>query len=150
MTATRKYTLKMTAMYLMSGALFVLAAAGTFAARRYLVSFEILMYIAIGIFWGLAVIFGLFLLPMFFRRTVIYLSSKEITMHTGLFFLRRIHMRMSAVQYVTLVTLPFSELSGFNFIAVRALGGSLVLPFLNKVDCDEIISALHSEIAGRG
>ena len=145
----RKYTLKMTAMYLIGAALFILAAAGTFAARRYLVSFEILMYAVMGLLWGAAALFGLVLLPMFFRRTVIYLSSQEITVHTGLFFLRREHMRMLAVQYVTRISLPLGAFSGFNFIVVRALGGSLLLPFLNAVDCDEITAALHLEISKR-
>lgn len=142
----RKYTLKPSALYIISGALFLLAAAATILARAYLDSFEIIMYTLIGLFWGAAVLFGLILLPMYFRRTVIYISPSEITVHTGLLFLRRDHMKMSAVQYVTKISLPFSSLSGFNFIAVRALGGTVILPFLNSIDCDEIANILHLEI----
>ena len=145
----RKYTLKPAAMYLICGANFLLAALGTFLARRYLVSIEILMYAVMGLFWGIAGLLGLILLPMYFRRTVIYLSSAELTVHTGIFFLRREHMRISAIQYITKVALPLSGFSGFNFIVVRALGGSMVLPFLNSVDCDEIAAALHLEISKR-
>ena len=58
-------------------------------------------------------------------------------------------MKLPAVQYVTKVSLPLSSLSGFNFIAVHALGGTMILPFLNSVDCDEILSALRLEISRR-
>lgn len=146
----RKYTMKPAALYLISGAMFLLAAAATFLLRRYLYPFKILMYTLIGIFWGLAVLFGAILLPMYFRRTVIYVSPSEITVHSGLLFLTRQHMKTSAVQYVTRVATPLSSFSGFNFIAVRALGGTLILPFLNSVDCEEIMASLRLEISKRG
>lgn len=145
----RKYTLKPTALYLIGGALFIVAAASTLVLRIYLSSMKILMYSLYGLFWGIAVLFGLILLPMYFRRTVIYISQTEITVHTGLFMLRRVHMKMSAVQYVTKVSMPLSTLTGFNFIVIRALGGNVVLPFLNAVDSDEILGILRLEISKR-
>lgn len=145
----RKYTLKSAALYLISGTLFIIAALATFLLRAYLVSFEILMYSLIGLFWGIAVLFGLILLPMYFRRTVIYISPAEITVHSGLLFLRRDHMKMSAVQYVTHISMPLSNLTGFNFIVVHALGGNILLPFLNAVDCEEILNTLHLEVTKR-
>ena len=145
----RKYTLKPSALYLICGAIFILAAALTFLAWQLLSSFRILMYALIGLFWVVAVVFGFFLIPMYFRRTVIYISSNEITVHSGLIFLRRDHMKMSAVQYVTKVSLPLGGVTGFNFIVVRALGGSVVMPFLNIIDCDEILDILHLEIQKR-
>ena len=145
----RKYTMKPAALYIISGSLFLLAAAATLLIVGYLVSFKILMYSLVGLFWGLAVLFGLILLPMYFRRTVIYVSPSEITVHSGLIFLTRKHMKLPAVQYVTKVSRPLSSLAGFNFIAVHALGGTMILPFLNSVDCDEILSALRLEISRR-
>ena len=78
----RKYTMKPAALYIISGSLFLLAAAATLLIVGYLVSFKILMYSLVGLFWGLAVLFGLILLPMYFRRTVIYISPSEITVHS--------------------------------------------------------------------
>ena len=145
----RKYTMKPAALYLISGTLFLAAALATLLSRAYLYSFEILMYSLIGLFWVIAVLFGLILLPMYFRRTVIYVSPAEITVHSGLLFLRRDHMKMSAVQYVTKISMPLSNLTGFNFIAAHALGGNILLPFLNSVDCEEIMNSLHLEITKR-
>lgn len=145
----RKYTMKPAALYIMSGALFAVAVLATLLCRLYLYSFEILMYSLIGIFWFFAILFGLILLPMYFRRTVIYISPTEITVHSGLLMLKRDHMKMSAVQYVTSASMPLSAFSGFNFIAVKALGGSVILPFLRSSDCEEILNSLYLEISKR-
>ena len=146
----RKYTFKPSALYIMSVAMFLTAGLGAVLAWRYLSSFEILMFVLIGLFAAAAVLFGLILLPMYFRRTVIYISTSEITVHTGLIYLKREHMKMSAVQYVTEISMPLGKLTGFNFVILRALGGSLILPFLDAKDCEEILTAVHTEISERG
>lgn len=146
----RKYTFKPSALYIMSVAVFLAAGLGAVLAWRYLSSFEILMFVLIGLFAAAAVLFGLILLPMYFRRTVIYISTSEITVHTGLIYLKREHMKMSAVQYVTEISMPLGKLTGFNFVILRALGGSLILPFLDAKDCEEILTAVHTEISERG
>lgn len=145
----RKYTLSPSAKYIICTAIFLIAAAATFPVMHYLSSFRILMYVLVGIFWAIAVLFGMILVPMYFRRTVIYVSGAEITVHSGLMFLRRDHIKTSAVQYVTFITLPLSGISGFNFITIRAMGGSLLLPFLRIQDANEIENALHLEIQKR-
>ena len=142
----RKYTLKPAALYFIGGAMFAASVAATLLLRAYLVSFEILMYSLVGLFWGLSVLFGIILVPMYFRRTVIYVSTGEITVHTGLIMLRRVHMKMSAVQYVTRISVPILTLLGFNFIIIRALGASIVLPFLSAADSDSITDILQIEI----
>lgn len=145
----RKYRLKTSALYIICAGIFVVTSAAVLLVRHYLMPFKIIMYTLIALFCAAAVLTGFILLPLYFRRTVIYLSPVEITVHTGLWFYRRDHMRLSAVQYVTKISLPLSSLTGFNFIAVRALGGTLLLPFLNSHDCDEIVNALHLEISRR-
>ena len=54
------------------------------------------------------------------------------------------------MQYVTRVSLPFSRALGFNFLVVRGLGGSIILPFLRYEDCQEILLTLHSKISEDG
>ena len=94
-------------------------------------------------------LFGFIVLPSYFRRTVIYISDAEITIHTGIFFYKREFMKMSAVQYVTRISLPLSSFSGFNFILIRGLGGTIILPFLRTTDCDDITNLLHAKITER-
>lgn len=145
----RKYTLKPSALYIMSCGMFLAAAIASLLAWKYLVSLKILMYVLVGLCFGAAVLFGLILLPMYFRRTVVYISPSEITVHTGLIFLRREHMKMSAVQYVTQISMPLSSVSGFNFVVLRGLGGNVFLPFLGTRECEEIHSVVETEISDR-
>ncbi len=136
--------MKPAALYAIETAVFILAGALAFLAYRYLGSMKILMYVLIGIFAAAAVIFGAVALPLYFRRTVIYLSSDDISINTGIFFYRREHMKLSAVQYLTSVTFPLGGLLGFNFIIAHGLGGNMILPFLSKKDFDEIFLQIDS------
>ena len=142
----RKYLPKSTALTIIKLAILALITIGI---RIYLVSFRILMIVLICLFWTLGVLFGFIVLPSYFRRTVIYISDAEITIHTGIFFYKREFMKMSAVQYVTRISLPLSSFSGFNFILIRGLGGTIILPFLRTTDCDDITNLLHAKITER-
>lgn len=144
----RKYRMKPSALYIIIAGVFMLAGAGTFLAVKYLDFLQILMYVLIGLFAGAALLFGVVLLPMYFRRTVIFLSDTEVTLHTGLIFLRREQMRLSAVQYVTRVAFPLGGLSGFNFVILRGLGANVILPFLASADAEEIAEAVERIVGG--
>lgn len=143
----RKYTPKIAALYTIQALIFIVAVALTLLSVRYLSSFRILMSVIIIICWVASAIFGLWLLPMYFRRTVVYIGTSEISVHSGLIFLWREHMKASAVQYVSLVRAPLSSLTGFNFVFIHALGGTVVLPFLSSADAEEIITLLNSRIS---
>ncbi len=146
----RKYTPKIAALYTIQVLIFLLSLLITVLAVLYLSSFRILMSVIIIICWLIAVIFGLWLLPMYFRRTVIYLGISEVSIHSGLVFMWREHMKISSVQYVSRVITPLSGATGFNFVIIHALGGSVVLPFLSKKDSEEIINVLNSRISNDG
>lgn len=145
----RKYLPKSTALTIIKLTILALCAVLTIGIRIYLVSFRILMIVLICLFWALGVLFGFIILPSYFRRTVIYISGAEISLHTGIFFYKREFMKMSAVQYVTRISLPLSGFSGFNFILIRGLGGTIILPFLRTTDCDDITNLLHAKITER-
>lgn len=145
----RKYIPKGTALTIISLCIILLCIVVTIAARVYLSSFRILMIVLICLFWGLGILFAFIIIPGYFHRTVIYTSGTEISLHTGIFFKKREFMKMSAVQYVTRLSFPLGKLSGFNFIMVRGLGGTIVLPFLRSCDCDDIINLIHAKISDR-
>lgn len=145
----RKYQPKGSTLTIIGAANLIILALLTVVIRLYLSPFRILMIVLILIFWGAGIIFGFILLPAYFHRTFMYVSGAEITVHTGVLFLRREHMRMSAVQYVTKISLPLAKYTGFNFVLVRGLGGTIVLPFLRSGDCDDIMNLLHIKITER-
>ena len=144
----RKFTLKPAALYIITGMLALILGGGCVLSWLYLSSMEILMYVLIAIFIAIWFILGFLLLPMYFRRTVIFLSPTEITLHTGIIFLRRSQIKLSSAQYVTRISAPLSGFSGFNFLVIHALGGSLILPFLSISDCDELERAIGAVICG--
>lgn len=145
----RKYVPKKTALTIIKLGIISLCVLLTVAAKIYLSSFRILMIVLICLFWSIGILFAFLILPGYFHRTVIYTSGTEISIHTGMIFKRREFMKMSAVQYVTKLSFPLSGFSGFNFILVRGLGGTIILPFLRITDCDDIINLIHAKITDR-
>lgn len=142
----RKFTPLPAALLTLRILILIIAVAATVFSYIYLSPFRILMFTLIALFWTVALVFVLILLPIYFRRTVIYLSPTELSLHTCLVFSRREHMRVGAVQYLSMITLPLSKLTGFNFLAVHGLGGTIILPFLSSSDTVVIADALELEI----
>lgn len=147
----RKYRPKSTALTIIKLLTISICLVLTAVARFYPAPtpVRILMTVLACIFWAVGIIMAFLILPAFFRRTVIYVSGAEICLHTGMIFLKREIMKMSAVQYVTKLTFPLSGFSGFNFVIVRGLGGTIILPFLRLNDANEIIDLLHAKITER-
>lgn len=145
----RKFTPKLAALLTLRILILIFTVAATVLIYVYLSAFKTIMYIAVALFWAVALAFVLILLPVYFRRTVIYISPTEISLHTGMIFLTREHMRVSAVQYISMITLPLSRITGFNFLAVHGLGGTMIMPFLSTEDALCIAEALELEIQKR-
>lgn len=138
----RKFVPKRSALVIIDILIFLLCLTVTAVAVNYLFSFRIFMWIAICLFWGIGIVFGAFLLPFYFKRTAIYLSVTEISLHSGLLWLSREHMRLSAVQYITKIDVPLGRRLGFVFITAHGLGGSIIMPFLSYDDAEEIFNSL--------
>ena len=58
-------------------------------------------------------------------------------------------MKVKSVQYYTRLLTPLSKSTGFNFIKMNALGGSILLWFLKKDDANEIADTLALAIRER-
>lgn len=145
----RKYTPKPSAKVFIQILIFIVAVLITVLAAAYLSSYRILMTALIVLFWLAAIIFGGILLPMYFRRTVMYISPTEISVHSGFFFIWREHMKVESMQYFSYIKTPLSKFTGFNFISVHALGASLLLPFLSQKDAEDIATQLSEKIESK-
>lgn len=142
----RKFVPKRSALIIIDVLIFLLCTAITVASVIYLSSFKIFMWISLGLFWGSGLLFGAILLPFYFKRTAIYLSATELSLHSGLLWLSREHMRLSAVQYITKIDFPLGRKLGFVFITAHGLGGSIIMPFLSYNDAEEIFNSLKVAI----
>ena len=106
----------------------------------------ILMWSLIGLFGLAYLLIGIIWLPLYFARASYIVSSQEVIRNTGFFFRIRQTMKVSAIQYVTLIITPFSSVTGFNFVIINALGGNLLLFYLSKTDAEEIVRNLTATI----
>ncbi|MGN0605622.1 MAG: PH domain-containing protein [Oscillospiraceae bacterium] len=113
-------------------------------AHYYLIFLPWLMWIIITLCAVCGIFFASVYLPLFYRSAGYYISSEQIIKKTGVFIKNNQHMKMSAVQYATFITTPFSKFTGFNFIVFHAFGGNLVLMFLSRSDINSINALWHS------
>lgn len=149
MSRLKKYLPSRFALNFIRLAMVAVSAALTFIAYRYLYSYQILMYVLIGLFWGLSFLFGFILFPIYFAKTSYSVSSDIVSKHSGFIFTTKQLMRGSSIQYITTIFLPFSSLTAFNFIIINALGGKIFLTFLSKSDAAEITACLNKAIEKR-
>ena len=121
----KRYFADRNGMNLIRTAIALLAAAVICVAIHFCTDYPILLWSIMGGISGLGLFFILIYLPIFFRNAYYYVSSKEITKHSGFWFRRTQVMRMSAVQYTTAVLTPFSGFTGLNFLILNGYGGTI-------------------------
>ena len=145
----KKYHPSKNSLYILKVILLLLTIFFSFLAKVYLSAYPIHMFIAIILFCALFVIFGAFWLPLYFSKTVYYISDFEISKQSGVLFEKKQLMKVKSVQYYTRLLTPLSKFTGFNFLKMNALGGSVLLWFLNKDDANEIADTLALAIRAR-
>lgn len=128
---------------------FLICIALTALDIIYLDRFKTLMIIILCALWTLTVVLSFLLLPIYFNRSVFYLSPTELGVHTFFIVSNRSSMRLSSVQYFSVTRFPLSKLLGLNFITVHGMGGSVLLPFLSYDDSEAIVDTLQEEISSR-
>lgn len=73
-------------------------------------------------------------LPLYFKSLSYDTTDTEITKHSGVYFISHQSVLYSTVQYTTVVTTPFSQYTGLNFVIFFVYGGQLRLLFLKQED----------------
>lgn len=126
------------ALIVLRGIIMLVSAVLIFLVKIY-VPFD-LMEIIIIIFIAATGIFMMFVyLPVYFSTLSYNMGAERITKHSGVFLKSHQSVKYSNVQYSTVVTTPFSERTGLNFIILFVYGGSLRLMFLSKDDAMEVL-----------
>ena len=139
----KEYRADIGALQLMQIALCLTAALLSLAAMYFLKAWGWVMWTAIGIFSGAALLASLICLPLFFRQLRCFASSSKITVRAGILFLREQSIRLARVQFVQTVTGPFDGILGMNFIILYVYGGQLTVPFLKRHDRNELTALLE-------
>lgn len=77
--------------------------------------------------------------PLFIKSIHYTVTDTEIIKSSGVIMKIHQSIQFSSVQYISVITTPFSQYTGFNFIFFFVYGGQLNLLFLNHNDAKEII-----------
>ncbi len=95
-----------------------------------------LLLIAFVIVTALLVIF--FYMPRYLTAFTVFIDSGIIVKHSGVFLRSRRSLEIHAVSGITLVSMPFSNYTGFRCVILNYHGGRMLLPFLGKEAAEEI------------
>jgi len=118
----------------------ILIAAFISGAAVYIIPNEIAVKITVLSVCGIALLFMLVYLPLYIA-SVDYAAGKDEIMRTsGVFIKYRQSVRYSSVQYVSVISSPFPERTGMNFLILFVYGGSMRLSFLEYRDMQEILA----------
>ncbi len=114
-------------------------------AVRYFITVKILV-ILISTIIGAAAFFIMFAyLPLFMKSIRYTVTETEIIKSSGVIMRFHQSVHYSSIQYINIITTPFSQYTGLNFIVCFVYGGQLRLMFLNHKDAREILKLMEHE-----
>lgn len=114
-------------------------------AVRYFITAKILV-ILISTIIGAAAFFIMFAyLPLFIKSIRYTVTENEIIKSSGVIMRFHQSVHYSSIQYTNIITTPFSQYTGLNFIVCFVYGGQLRLLFLNHRDAREILKLMERE-----
>ncbi|MDE5619224.1 MAG: PH domain-containing protein [Ruminococcus sp.] len=114
-------------------------------AVRYFITAKILV-ILISTIIGAAAFFIMFAyLPLFIKSVRYTVTENEIIKSSGVIMRFHQSVHYSSIQYTNIITTPFSQYTGLNFIICFVYGGQIRLLFLNHKDAREILKLMEHE-----
>lgn len=112
-------------------------------AVNYFITVKILV-ILISTIIGAGAFFLMFAyFPLFLKSIHYTVTDTEIVKSSGVIMRMHQSVHYSSVQYVNVITTPFSQYTGLNFIIFFVYGGQLRLLFLNHSDAKEILEKVE-------
>ncbi len=84
-------------------------------------------------------------LPLFLKSIHYMITDTEIIRSSGVMIKLHQSVKYSSIQYVNVITTPFSQYTGLNFIMCFVYGGKLSLLFLNHNDAKEILDKIEQK-----
>lgn len=115
------------------------------SAVNYFITVRILV-ILIDMIIGAGAFFLMFAyLPLFLKSIHYTVTDTEIIKSSGVIMRLHQSVQYSSIQYVNVITTPFSQYTGLNFIICFVYGGQLRLLFLNHADAKEILNRVEQK-----
>lgn len=92
------------------------------------------------------ILYILIFLPLWYSSIKYYVTDTDLISVSGVLFKSTHYMKLSAIQYITLISAPLARLSGFNFLVFNAHGGRMAFTFLSQSDAEEIASLIEKNM----
>lgn len=108
---------------------------------------EIVIRIVMALFASVYILYIIIFLPLWYNSVRYCVTDTDLISVSGVFFKSTHYMKISAVQYATLISAPLAKHSGFNFIVFSAHGGRMTFIFLSQKDAEEIMGAVKKTAA---
>lgn len=108
---------------------------------------EIVIWAVMALAAAAYILYILIFLPLWYNSVKYCVTDTDLISVSGVFFKSTHYMKISAVQYATLISAPLAKHSGFNFIVFSAHGGRMTFIFLSQKDAEEIIGSVRKPSA---
>ncbi len=109
------------------------------AAVYLTVNSPLIIFLAIAVISVTVLFYILYYIPQYFNGLEYCTDNGEIVRRSGVLFRSIKRVRLESVQSCSVISVPFSEYTGFNCLVLYFYGGRLLLPFLKKGDADELM-----------
>lgn len=103
---------------------------------------EIVIWAVMALAAAVYILYILIFLPLWYNSVKYCVTDTDLIFVSGVFFKSTHYMKISAVQYATLISAPLAKHSGFNFIVFSAHGGRMTFIFLSQKDAEEIMASV--------
>lgn len=104
---------------------------------------EIVIWTVMALAAAIYILYILIFLPLWYNSAKYCITDTDLISVSGVFFKSTHYMKISAVQYATLISAPLAKHSGFNFIVFSAHGGRMTFIFISKKDAEEIMTSVR-------
>lgn len=108
---------------------------------------EIVIWAVMALAAAVYILYILIFLPLWYNSVKYCVTDTDLISVSGVFFKSTHYMKISAVQYATLISAPLAKHSGFNFIIFSAHGGRMTFIFLSQKDAEEIMGTVRKTVA---
>lgn len=104
---------------------------------------EIVIWTVMALAAAIYILYILIFLPLWYNSAKYCITDTDLISVSGVFFKSTHYMKISAVQYATLISAPLAKHSGFNFIVFSAHGGRMTFIFISQKDAEEIMASVR-------
>ena len=100
--------------------------------------FSIIVIVIVITLYSAYVVTAFFILPRWFRSVCYIVSQDEIIIESGVFVLRKVYVKISAIQYISVIRMPWYRHINMNLLLMNVYGGHIYMLFLSAYQLEEI------------